>query len=126
MSACDGVPQLCKQTTENNSSVPTSCERGWELMAISVNFNPPSKKFFSYLEGYVNRNTTDSTPQRIREYATYCLKRLNRIRDTGIVCGGLWRLCCRGGDTGVWAVGESESADNYTRHHAQSECVRVL
>eukprot|EP00041_Stephanoeca_diplocostata_P020374 m.454008 g.454008 ORF g.454008 m.454008 type:complete len:554 (+) comp21561_c0_seq2:567-2228(+) len=75
--------QLCKQTTSNNSNVPTSCERGWELMAISVNFNPPSKKFFSYLEGYVNRNTTDSTPQRIREYAAYCLKRLNRIRDTG-------------------------------------------
>lgn len=48
--------QLCKQTTDNKSS--KSEEAGWELLAISVTFFPPSNRFFSYLEGYVYRHVT--------------------------------------------------------------------
>lgn len=34
--------QLCKQTTAN--PILNSCEAGWELMAIGLNFAPPSSK----------------------------------------------------------------------------------
>ncbi|XP_069133981.1 rho GTPase-activating protein 39-like isoform X7 [Argopecten irradians] len=49
--------QICKQTTENRKE--ESLQRGWELMAICLNFFPPSVKFYSYLEGYIQRHAED-------------------------------------------------------------------
>lgn len=46
--------QLCRQTTENFRY--DSLERGWELMAICLDFFPPSPRFHSYLEGYICRH----------------------------------------------------------------------
>jgi len=36
-----------------------SLQKGWELMAICLNFFPPTVKFFSYLEGYISRHMED-------------------------------------------------------------------
>ena len=33
-----------------------SLQRGWELMAVLLNFFPPTHKFYSYLEGYISRH----------------------------------------------------------------------
>eukprot|EP00035_Acanthoeca_spectabilis_P039608 m.63704 g.63704 ORF g.63704 m.63704 type:complete len:544 (-) comp9675_c0_seq1:163-1794(-) len=71
--------QLCKQTTDNKSS--KSEEAGWELLAISVTFFPPSNRFFSYLEGYVYRHVTGD--DKISQYAEHCLKKLDRARQAG-------------------------------------------
>lgn len=46
--------QLCRQTTENFRY--DSLERGWELMAICLDFFPPSPRFHNYLEGYICRH----------------------------------------------------------------------
>ncbi|XP_060569101.1 rho GTPase-activating protein 39-like, partial [Ruditapes philippinarum] len=46
--------QICRQTTENKKE--DSLQRGWELMAILLNFFPPTQKFYSYLEGYISRH----------------------------------------------------------------------
>lgn len=46
--------QLCRQTTENFRY--DSLERGWELMAICLDFFPPTPRFHNYLEGYICRH----------------------------------------------------------------------
>lgn len=46
--------QLCRQTTENFRY--DSLERGWELMAICLEFFPPTPRFHNYLEGYICRH----------------------------------------------------------------------
>lgn len=73
--------QLCKQTTSNKHTV--SCELGWLLMFISLNFFPPSKKFHSYLQGYMSRNTGSSQPGQVGVYAESALKQLERVFHTG-------------------------------------------
>lgn len=75
--------QLCKQTTDNFR--PESLRCGWELMAICLALFPPSTKFHSYLEGYINKNLEDAdwkeTPAT--QYARHCSVRLKRIAKTG-------------------------------------------
>ena len=46
--------QVCRQTTENPRR--DSLRRGWELLAICLQFFPPSDKFASFLEGYIARH----------------------------------------------------------------------
>ena len=36
-----------------------SLRSGWELMAICLALFPPSTKFYSYLDGYLNKNLED-------------------------------------------------------------------
>lgn len=70
-----------------------SLRRGWELMAICLNFFPPSPKFQSYLEGYMNRHRDPGFdfPEvvkwpihvQISHYATVSCKRLERIGTNG-------------------------------------------
>ncbi|KAF4528443.1 hypothetical protein B566_EDAN013448 [Ephemera danica] len=50
--------QICRQTTENPRK--ESLRRGWELLAICLAFFPPSDKFQSYLDGYMNRHRDPS------------------------------------------------------------------
>ncbi|EGD72388.1 preoptic area regulatory factor 2 [Salpingoeca rosetta] len=72
--------QLCKQTTGNTKL--DSCERGWELMGIALNFFPPTTKFFTYLKGYIARHIEDQ-PGDIGVLSEACFKRLIRIAKTG-------------------------------------------
>ena len=44
---------------------------GWELMAICLALFPPSTKFHSYLEGYINKNLEDSDWKDVSCF--YCL-----------------------------------------------------
>lgn len=70
-----------------------SLRRGWELMAICLAFFPPSPKFQSYLDGYMNRHRDPSFdfPEvgkwpihvQISHYATVACKRLDRIGVNG-------------------------------------------
>lgn len=70
-----------------------SLRRGWELMAICLAFFPPSPKFQSYLDGYMNRHRDPSFdfPEvgkwpihvQISHYATVACKRLDRVGVSG-------------------------------------------
>ncbi|XP_068704201.1 rho GTPase-activating protein 39-like isoform X1 [Montipora foliosa] len=75
--------QLCKQTTDNFR--PESLRRGWELMAICLALFPPSTKFHTYLEGYINKHLEDADWKEIpvTQYARHCSWRLKRIGRTG-------------------------------------------
>lgn len=79
--------QLCKQTTDNFR--PESLRSGWELMAICLALFPPSSKFHSYLEGYINRNLEDIERKEIPvqtpvpHYVRHCSVRLKRMSRTG-------------------------------------------
>lgn len=72
--------QLCKQTSSNKNTA--SCEQGWLLLFICLNFFPPSNKFFSYLQGYISRNTSGQ-PGVVCSYAESCLKKLERVQQAG-------------------------------------------
>ncbi|XP_014258422.1 rho GTPase-activating protein 39 isoform X2 [Cimex lectularius] len=84
--------QICRQTTENPRK--DSLRKGWELMAICLYFFPPSPKFQSYLEGYMNKhrdNSYDKFPEvgkwpihvQVSHYASVACKRLERIGSNG-------------------------------------------
>jgi len=73
--------QLSKQTRENDNV--STCEKGWELMAICTNFVPASKQFTPYIEGYIGRHLQDGQQGRVQHYAEHCLKKLIRIHAQG-------------------------------------------
>ncbi|KAK5930304.1 hypothetical protein CgunFtcFv8_026550 [Champsocephalus gunnari] len=76
--------QLCRQTTENFRY--DSLERGWELMAISLAFFPPTPRFHAYLEGYICRHMdpqNDTKGVAISSYAKYCYRKLTKAALTG-------------------------------------------
>ncbi|XP_033638702.1 uncharacterized protein LOC117299307 isoform X2 [Asterias rubens] len=76
--------QICRQTTANYYD--DSLRHGWELMAIFLNFFPPSIRFFSYLEGYIYKHLNgdfDTRQVPVRQYADHCYKKLERIAQTG-------------------------------------------
>ncbi|KAB7507875.1 Rho GTPase-activating protein 39 [Armadillidium nasatum] len=80
--------QICRQTTENRKG--DSLRRGWELMAICLEFFPPSEKFIPYLAGYITKHCDPAYhtmyPEiskwpihiQINHYAGVCSKRLER------------------------------------------------
>eukprot|EP00730_Choanoeca_flexa_P000556 TRINITY_DN10247_c0_g1_i2.p1 TRINITY_DN10247_c0_g1~~TRINITY_DN10247_c0_g1_i2.p1 ORF type:complete len:564 (+),score=131.42 TRINITY_DN10247_c0_g1_i2:123-1814(+) len=72
--------QICKQTTHNAKN--DSCERGWHLMIVALNFFPPTKMFESYLRGYIARHT-DATQGQVGPLAEKAFRRLTRIMETG-------------------------------------------
>lgn len=82
---------ICRQTTENPRK--ESLRRGWELMAVSLAFVPPSATFEPYLEGYMNRHRDPNFqfPEvakwpihvQVSHYATVACKRLQRIGAHG-------------------------------------------
>ncbi|XP_063400615.1 rho GTPase-activating protein 39-like isoform X3 [Mytilus trossulus] len=86
--------QLCKQTTDNPKL--ESLQKGWELMAVCLNFFPPTVKFKTYLEGYISRymDTDDDLPDLIvsqadgmlipiSHFAKQCNKRLEKMVQSG-------------------------------------------
>ncbi|CAF3677552.1 unnamed protein product [Rotaria socialis] len=76
--------QLIKQTSYNINA--ESLQRGWELMAVCLSFFPPSSKFQSLLEKYISLQTngeSDTPEVPISIYANVCLKRLEKILQTG-------------------------------------------
>lgn len=86
--------QLCKQTTDNPK--PESLQKGWELMAVCLNFFPPTVKFKTYLDGYISRHmeTEDDLPDLIvsqadvnltpiSHFAQQCCKRLEKMVQCG-------------------------------------------
>ena len=76
--------QLCRQTTETPTQ--EALERGWELLATCLNFFPPSLHFYGYIESYVFRHTDQNydTPKvAVSHYASYCLRQLERIVESG-------------------------------------------
>ncbi|EDQ89677.1 uncharacterized protein MONBRDRAFT_25265 [Monosiga brevicollis MX1] len=72
--------QLCKQTTENNKLA--SCEKGWQLLIVVLNFFPPTKMFESYLRGYIARHT-EMGAGTIGSLAEQAFRRLDRIAAQG-------------------------------------------
>ncbi|XP_020612664.1 uncharacterized protein LOC110051032 [Orbicella faveolata] len=58
---------------------------GWELMAICLSLFPPSTKFYSYLDGYINKHFQDADWKEIPviQYARHCSVRLKRVSRTG-------------------------------------------
>ncbi|XP_043206296.1 rho GTPase-activating protein 39-like isoform X2 [Amphibalanus amphitrite] len=82
--------QVCRQTTENPRR--DSLRRGWELLAICLQFFPPSDKFASFLEGYIARHRDPAIEHpelakwpvhsliqvQISHYAKICCQRLER------------------------------------------------
>ncbi|XP_068599217.1 rho GTPase-activating protein 39 [Brachionichthys hirsutus] len=76
--------QLCRQTTENFRY--DSLERGWELMAICLDFFPPTPHFHTYLESYICRHMdplNDTKGVAISSYAKYCYRKLSKAALTG-------------------------------------------
>jgi len=76
--------QLCRQTSDNPRE--ESLQHGWELMAICLTIFPPSMKFHSYLESFIQRHLesdTDVDKVELHHFATHCQRRLERISKSG-------------------------------------------
>jgi hypothetical protein len=58
--------------------------RGWELMAICLNFFPPSMKFHSYLEGYICRHL-DPMFDTENVSIENCMELFNFVTSTTVV-----------------------------------------
>uniref|UniRef100_A0A158PB82 Threonylcarbamoyladenosine tRNA methylthiotransferase n=1 Tax=Angiostrongylus cantonensis TaxID=6313 RepID=A0A158PB82_ANGCA len=86
----EAVAQLMQQLTDNER--PDSVRRGWELLAIILNFVSPSEKQASLLFEFIDRNsekifdrpedTDDFTCQKLQvavsHFAQQCAKRLSK------------------------------------------------
>jgi len=84
--------QLCKQT--NGNPLLESLRRGWELLAISLSFFPPTPEFESVLLDYIVQHFKSPVVFTIQveqfaiawelfKYASKCAKRLDRIGERG-------------------------------------------
>ncbi|XP_052800787.1 rho GTPase-activating protein 39-like isoform X2 [Mya arenaria] len=73
--------QICRQTTENKKE--DSLQRGWELMAILLNFFPPTLKFYNYLEGYIGKHIDPKYDLENFSLARWC--KTHGIRYTDII-----------------------------------------
>lgn len=60
--------QLCRQTTENPQR--DSLLRGWELLAVSLAFVPPSPAFQPPLLNYMNRHRDPAFADTFPEVTT--------------------------------------------------------
>ncbi|XP_052240509.1 rho GTPase-activating protein 39-like isoform X4 [Dreissena polymorpha] len=73
--------QICRQTTENKKE--DSLQRGWELLAIILNFFPPTMKFYNYLDGYISRHIDPKYDLENFSLARWC--KTHGIRYTDII-----------------------------------------
>ena len=78
--------QICRQTTHNHDR--DSLRRGWELLAMCLEFFPPSAEFAPFLASHFSRHVrppphplVSSWPPHIQisHYATVCRKRLEQV-----------------------------------------------
>ncbi|CAF0922158.1 unnamed protein product [Brachionus calyciflorus] len=75
--------QIVKQTTQNSNL--SSSLLGWQLMAVCLNFFPPTQKLYPFLKEYIESNLeeTDENDQFLSRLAKTCLRRLEKINITG-------------------------------------------
>jgi Rho GTPase-activating protein 39 len=73
--------QLIKQTTNNESS--ESLLFGWQLIAISLNFFPPSHRLVPFMRDYIESHHNFDNQNQIGDIARASSKRLKRINITG-------------------------------------------
>ncbi|KAJ1354962.1 hypothetical protein KIN20_012066 [Parelaphostrongylus tenuis] len=83
------LAQLMQQLTDNER--PDSVRRGWELLAIILNFVSPSEKPASLLSEFIDRNSEnkfDRPEVAVSHFAQQCAKRLSKshIRPKTISC----------------------------------------
>ncbi|VDO68109.1 unnamed protein product [Haemonchus placei] len=77
--ADETVAQLMQQLTDNER--PDSVRRGWELLAIILNFVTPSEKQASSLAEFIDRNSEkifDRPEVAVSHFAQQCAKRLSK------------------------------------------------
>ncbi|KAE9420709.1 hypothetical protein Angca_008060, partial [Angiostrongylus cantonensis] len=75
----EAVAQLMQQLTDNER--PDSVRRGWELLAIILNFVSPSEKQASLLFEFIDRNSEkifDRPEVAVSHFAQQCAKRLSK------------------------------------------------
>jgi hypothetical protein len=72
--------QVCKQTTLNPN--PESTYKGWDIMALLVQYVPPTKDLETFLFGYI-REHLKINDEKLRQYAAFCLKKLPRTCRIG-------------------------------------------
>ncbi|KAJ1360739.1 hypothetical protein KIN20_019788, partial [Parelaphostrongylus tenuis] len=73
------LAQLMQQLTDNER--PDSVRRGWELLAIVLNFVSPSEKQASLLSEFIDRNSEkifDRPEVAVSHFAQQCAKRLSK------------------------------------------------
>ncbi|KAK6059423.1 RhoGAP domain protein [Cooperia oncophora] len=77
--ADEAVAQLMQQLTDNER--PDSVRRGWELLAIILNFVSPSEKQSASLAEFIDRNSEkifDRPEVAVSHFAQQCAKRLSK------------------------------------------------
>ncbi|WKX88350.1 hypothetical protein Q1695_008192 [Nippostrongylus brasiliensis] len=77
--ADEAVAQLMQQLTDNER--PDSVRRGWELLAIVLNFVTPSEKQALALAEFIDRNSEkifDRPEVAVSHFAQQCAKRLSK------------------------------------------------
>ncbi|KAK6030898.1 RhoGAP domain protein [Ostertagia ostertagi] len=77
--ADEAVAQLMQQLTDNER--PDSVRRGWELLAILLNFVTPSEKQTASLAEFIDRNSEkifDRPEVAVSHFAQQCAKRLSK------------------------------------------------
>lgn len=81
--------QIVKQTTQNLNV--HSCLLGWQLMAVCLNFFPPTHKLYPFVKEYILSHLSESpecgmvaeSSEFSTRLARTCLKRLEKINATG-------------------------------------------
>lgn len=81
--------QLCRQTTENFRY--DSLERGWELMAICLDFFPPTPRFHNYLEGYICRHMDPLNDTKGENTGMLTLQNVHTSKSVTSSFDSLWR-----------------------------------
>ncbi|KAL6732336.1 hypothetical protein Aduo_003105 [Ancylostoma duodenale] len=77
--ADEAVAQLMQQLTDNER--PDSVRRGWELLAIFLNFVTPSEKQATLLTEFIDRNSEklfDRPEVAVSHFAQQCAKRMSK------------------------------------------------
>ncbi|KIH49466.1 myTH4 domain protein [Ancylostoma duodenale] len=77
--ADEAVAQLMQQLTDNER--PDSVRRGWELLAIFLNFVTPSEKQAALLTEFIDRNSEklfDRPEVAVSHFAQQCAKRMSK------------------------------------------------
>ncbi|KAK6725504.1 hypothetical protein RB195_004060 [Necator americanus] len=77
--ADEAVAQLMQQLTDNER--PDSVRRGWELLAIFLNFVSPSEKHAALLTEFIDRNSEklfDRPEVAVSHFAQQCAKRMSK------------------------------------------------
>jgi len=73
--------QLIKQTTSNPN--PSSCLRGWELIACCCGLFPASSKLEKYFLSYIRQNAEQPPHNGVGKFAEYSMLKMKRTMELG-------------------------------------------